>query len=151
MGPVTLTGKRAGPRTARAVVVFLLLMASVSGCGSPDVAAFVQLGGLSGKSPAPVELTGDAGEVLYRELRERGQKDNEQARAALTAPRGGGDVRTFAFIKAGCVETGAEPVVKGDVLAVKLTGGENTNCAAANYFLVIVSVKDAERRLRPAS
>ncbi|MEU3271409.1 hypothetical protein ABZ639_11215 [Saccharomonospora sp. NPDC006951] len=135
------------------VAVLVVFAALLAGCGSgssgAEVSGFVKLGPLTGKAPVPVELTGDEGERLYRTLSEAAPADIEEAKAPLTARRGDG-VRAFAFVKPGCVETGAEVIVSVGTIDVELTGGENTNCGQANYFLVVVRADDPERELRLA-
>ncbi|MET9229573.1 hypothetical protein [Lentzea sp. NPDC003310] len=134
----------------RTAVVVLLLLTGVAACtgpADPSVTGFVELGTLRGKAPATTELTGDNGDATYQALRQAFAKDVEPARELLTRPRPGG-TRTFAFVEPGCVENGAKPVVEDDVVDVRLTGGENTNCAQANYFLVTVTAEDPQNRLR---
>ncbi|ASR34511.1 hypothetical protein BAY61_05355 [Prauserella marina] len=134
--------------------LFLVFAAVLAGCGSAgsgaEVSGFVKLGPLTGKAPVPVELTGDEGQRLYRTLSEAASADIEEAKGALTAQPDGEGVRSFAFVKPGCMETGAEAVVSDGTVDVELTGGENVNCAQANYFLVVVRADDPEGQLRLA-
>ncbi|SDP73919.1 hypothetical protein [Lentzea jiangxiensis] len=130
-----------------AVLLLLTAAAACTGPAEPATSGFVKLGALRGKPPEAAELTGDVGDSTYRALRRVSAGDNEQARELLTRPRAGG-TRTFAFVEPGCVETGAVPVVTGDVLDVRLTGGANTACAQASYFLVTVTAEDPDNRLR---
>ncbi|WP_329790111.1 hypothetical protein V1227_39100 [Lentzea sp. DG1S-22] len=132
-------------RTTMAVV--LLLLAACTGPAEPAISGFVKLGALRGKPPEAAELTGDVGDATHRALRQVSAGDDEQARELLTRPRAAG-TRTFAFVEPGCAETGAVPVLTGDVLDVRLTGGANTACAQAAYFLVTVTAEDPDNRLR---
>nr|WP_052477765.1 hypothetical protein [Kibdelosporangium sp. MJ126-NF4]CEL13836.1 hypothetical protein [Kibdelosporangium sp. MJ126-NF4]CTQ88204.1 hypothetical protein [Kibdelosporangium sp. MJ126-NF4] len=133
------------------VAVVLLLLTGVAACGGPagtQTTGFVELGPLRGNPRLATELTGNAGDTMYQALRQVSTKDIDQARELLTRPQPGGGTRSFAFVKPGCAETGAAPTLTDNVIGVRLTGGENTNCAQANYFLVTVEAEDPENRLR---
>jgi hypothetical protein len=118
--------------------VLLLVMALV-GCESgPDVlpgelVAFVSLGtGYVGTHQ--VELGGERGPALFAELKRRGATDLDQARDALDQVPGSNE-RMFAYVLPGCAETSAVLVREDGGVGAELTGGEDTNCAAAVYFL----------------
>ncbi|WP_233621868.1 hypothetical protein [Amycolatopsis sp. WAC 04182] len=110
------------------------------GKGQVELESFTTLGsarGLAGLAPA--ELGTPGAQELQRALERAKISNLDEVRAALTfAPSA--DRRGFAFVKPGCAEDGAELTVGGDALNVKLTGGENVNCATANYFLAVFTV-----------
>lgn len=129
----------------RWIAVCLLLV--VAGCGAGagngqvELETFTALGsarGLAGLKPAELG-TADAQE-LQRALERVKISNPDEVRAALSfAPPAGR--RGFAFVVPGCAEDGAELTVEGDTLTANLTGGENVNCATANYFLAIFTVE----------
>ena len=57
-----------------------------------------------------------------------------RVRDALDQLPGPGE-RAFASVLPGCAETGALLVRSDDGVRAQLTGGEDTSCAAAVYFL----------------
>ncbi|GHF18526.1 hypothetical protein GCM10017786_60350 [Amycolatopsis deserti] len=59
--------------------------------------------------------------------------------ALLARPVGEGR-RGFAFVLPGCAETGAVLDIRDDRITADLVGGENVNCATANYFLATFAV-----------
>ncbi|MFJ8914177.1 hypothetical protein [Amycolatopsis sp. NPDC102389] len=93
--------------------------------------------GLAGVKPAELR-TADA-EELQRALERAKISKPDDVRAAMSfAPPA--DRRGFAFVVPGCAEDGAELAVGQGTLTADLTGGENVNCATANYFLAVFSV-----------
>ena len=60
-----------------------------------------------------------------------------EARAAVA--RRAGD-RMFAFVLAGCQNTGATLAIRSDRIAATLTGGEGIACLVAEYFLAVFAV-----------
>jgi hypothetical protein len=122
----------------------LLLVVALVGCESgrevlpAELVALVKLGtGAVGSHP--VELGGERGPALLAELRRRGVTDLDQARDALDQVPGSGE-RMFAYVLPGCAETGAVLVREDGGVEAELTGGEDTNCAAAVYFLATFRV-----------
>lgn len=75
---------------------------------------------------------------LYASLEAAGANNLAEARAALEAPVPAG-AHGYAFVAAGCAETGAALVI-GDPITVELTGGEDTDCDAPAYFLATFEV-----------
>ncbi|WP_410649743.1 hypothetical protein [Amycolatopsis sp. cmx-4-54] len=121
----------------------MCLLLVVTGCGvgagaaQSRLEAFTALGSDGGLADlAPAEL----GAPEFQRTLERAKPSNlDEVRAALAfAPSA--DRRGFAFVVPGCAEDGAELTIEGDTLTVNLTGGENVNCATANYFLAVFSV-----------
>ncbi|WP_340682821.1 hypothetical protein LCL61_29725 [Amycolatopsis coloradensis] len=112
-----------------------------TGKGQVELETFTALGsarGLAGLEPAELG-TADA-QDLQRTLERAKISNLDEARAALSFASPA-DRRGFAFVMPGCAEDGAELTVEGDTLNVNLTGGENVNCATANYFLTVFSVE----------
>ncbi|MFJ4101267.1 hypothetical protein [Amycolatopsis japonica] len=111
--------------------------------------AFVELG--SAPLPAglkPAELGTAEGQEFQRVLEGAKVAKPDEVRAALSfAPAA--DQRAFAFVKPGCAEDGAELTIERDTLTAELTGGENVNCATANYFLTVFSVDRASLPAAP--
>ncbi|MGW4832824.1 hypothetical protein ACWEOG_34890 [Amycolatopsis japonica] len=126
--------------------IALCLLLVLAGCGAGTGASqaklesFVKLG--SAPRPEglkPAELGTAEGQEFQRVLERVKLAKPDEARAALSfAPPA--DRRAFAFVVPGCAEDGAELTVERDTLTAKLTGGENVNCATANYFLTVFSV-----------
>ncbi|SDU27447.1 hypothetical protein [Amycolatopsis keratiniphila] len=123
-----------------AVCLLLVLAGCGAGAGQARLEAFVELGSAPlPAGPKSAELGTPDGQEFQRAL-ERAQTSNrDEVRAALSfAPTA--DRRAFAFVLPGCAEDGAELTIERDTLTAKLTGGENVNCATANYFLTVFSV-----------
>lgn len=123
----------------------LLLVVTLVGCESgPDVlpselVAFVSLGtGYVGTHQ--VELGGERGPALLAELTRRGATNLDQARDALDQVPGSNKERMFAYVLPGCAETSAVLVREDGGVGAELTGGEDTNCAAAVYFLAMFRI-----------
>lgn len=127
----------------RWIAVCLLLLVASCGTGpaQAELEAFTKLGsaaGLAGLEPVELGTAGAPG--FLRTLEQAKIPHPDEARAALAyAPPS--DRRGFAFVVPGCAEDGAELTVEGDTLTAELTGGENVNCATANYFLTVFSVE----------
>ncbi|MER6668675.1 hypothetical protein ABT256_29250 [Amycolatopsis japonica] len=122
-------------------VCFLLVLAGCgAGAGQARLEAFVGLG--SAPRPAGLksaELGTPDGQEFQRTLERAKLAKPDEVRAALSfAPTA--DRRAFAFVMPGCAEDGAELTIERDTLRAELTGGENVNCATANYFLTVFSV-----------
>ncbi|MGK4591817.1 hypothetical protein [Amycolatopsis sp. w19] len=128
--------------------IALCLLLVLAGCGvgtgpgasQVKLEAFVELG--SAPRPAgskSAELGTAEGQEFQRILEGAKVAKPDQVRAALSfAPAA--DRRAFAFVMPGCAEDGAELTIERDTLRAELTGGENVNCATANYFLTVFSV-----------
>jgi hypothetical protein len=121
------------------------LLLVVAGCGADEgsgtLEAFVRLGSnaqLAGLAPA--ELGTADGQELERALEHAEISNMDEVRAALSyVPPA--DRRGFAFVMSGCEEDGAVLTVERDTLTADLTGGENVDCAQANYFLAVLSAE----------
>lgn len=126
-------------RTAGTFAVALVALLVLAGCrsGPGQLVDFVSLG--TGVRRHAVELTGENGPALAAELARLDVTNMDQARAALsTSP--GPEERAFAFVLPGCAETGAELVIADGEIDAELTGGEDTACATAVYFLATFRV-----------
>ncbi|MBE1577875.1 hypothetical protein ACFORH_11820 [Amycolatopsis roodepoortensis] len=127
----------------RWIAICLLLVVASCGTGAAqaELEAFTKLGSAGGLAGlAPVELGTAGAPGFLRTLEQAKIANPAEARAALAyAPPA--DRRGFAFVLPGCAEDGAELTVEGDTLTPELTGGENVNCATANYFLAVFSVE----------
>ncbi|WP_233598667.1 hypothetical protein [Amycolatopsis sp. WAC 01375] len=128
----------------RWIAACLLLL--VAGCGIGNdpakLEAFARLDGSSTRLTGlrPVEL-GTAPAQEFQRTLERAKLTNlDEVRGALSFVLPA-DRRGFAFVLPGCAEDGAELTVERDTLTAELTGGENVNCAQANYFLAVFSVE----------
>ncbi|KFU82164.1 hypothetical protein SAMN04489729_1682 [Amycolatopsis lurida] len=128
----------------RWIVVCLLL--AVTGCGAGASKGQVELENFTtlGSAPelaglGPAELGTAGSQELQRALESAKISNLDEVRATLSfAPPA--DRRGFAFVEPGCAEDGAELTIEGDTVNVNLTGGENVNCATANYFLAVFTV-----------
>ncbi|MFE6614242.1 hypothetical protein [Amycolatopsis sp. NPDC057786] len=133
------------------VVCLLLTMAGCgvgAGKGQVELETFTSLGsarGLAGLAPTELGTADTPGFVRTLERAKMSNPDEVRAALAFAPPA---DRRGFAFVMPGCAEDGAELTIEGDTLAANLTGGENVNCATANYFLAVFSV---ERDAIPAT
>ncbi|RSN34755.1 hypothetical protein DL990_12915 [Amycolatopsis sp. WAC 01416] len=118
----------------------------VAGCGIGNdpakLEAFARLKGTSTRLVGlrPVELGTAAAQELQRTLERAKLTNLDEVSGALSFALPS-DRRGFAFVLPGCAEDGAELTVERDTLAAELTGGENVNCAQANYFLAVFSVE----------
>ena len=123
-----------------AVCLLLVLAGCGAGTGQAKLEAFVGLG----SAPLPVglkaaELGTAEGQAFQRTLERAKVSNPDEVRAALSFSPAA-DRRAFAFVEPGCAEDGAELTIERDTLTAELTGGENVNCATANYFLTVFSV-----------
>jgi hypothetical protein len=116
--------------------------------GLGELRSFVELG-TSGAfvqvDPAWLD-TDQAGTIglTLREAATAGELDDDGLAAALAAlnePSPDG-TRAAAFVLPGCADTGAELNLDGQVISAELTGGENTNCDAAVYFLAVFELNE---------
>lgn len=123
------------PLMAAAVLPLLALVGCESGSDElpGELVAFVSLG-TANVGSHHVELDGESGPTLLAELTRRGATNVEQARDALDQ-KSGPEERAFAYVLPGCADTGAVLVEKDGGVGAELTGGEETNCSAAVYFL----------------
>lgn len=119
----------------------------LAGAGPGTRIAFLRIGTLGPdvRRTAPAELRGTAPQTMYAALRRAGGRDLEKARAALLREPAAGQ-RSFGFVLTGCAETGARLLLSRTYLTTQLTGGGNTACDAAEYFLVVY---DLPARLVP--
>ncbi|WP_203896863.1 hypothetical protein [Virgisporangium aliadipatigenens] len=124
--------------------------------GSPGPAASGAPGGpASGDPPPPADATlviflrlspADAGEP-QTEVTDPTKLDGlplpaaqlDRVRTAVRPYQRRG-LRLFAFTRIGCQATGATLSINVDGMLVVLTGGENTACFAAEYFLAVFAV-----------
>ena len=65
----------------------------------------------------------------------------ESARGAVTRNSGN---RLFAFVLAGCQNTGAALTIRDGRITATLTGGEGIACFVAEYFLALFAVPPAQ-------
>ncbi|MFD5249358.1 hypothetical protein ACFWIW_32760 [Amycolatopsis sp. NPDC058340] len=123
-----------------AACLLLVLTGCGFGTGQVRLEAFVELGSAPlPAGPKAAELGTAEGQEFQRTLERAKSSNPGEVRAALSfAPAA--DRRAFAFVKPGCAEDGAELTIERDTLTAELTGGENVNCATANYFLTVFSV-----------
>jgi hypothetical protein len=124
------------------VPAVVLLLVALAGCGPDELpgelVAFVSLG-TANVGSHQVELDGESGPTLLAELTRRGATNVEQARDALDQAPGSAD-RMLAFVLPGCSEDSAVLVSKDGGVGAELTGDEETQCAAAAYFLATFRV-----------
>ncbi|MFI7115943.1 hypothetical protein [Amycolatopsis sp. NPDC049868] len=123
-----------------AVCLLLVLAGCGAGAGQARLEAFVGLGSaVLSAGLEPAELGTADGQEFQRTLERAKIANLDKVRAPLSfAPPA--DRRAFAFVVPGCAEDDAELTVERDTLTADLTGGENVNCATANYFLTVFSV-----------
>ncbi|WP_236725391.1 hypothetical protein [Amycolatopsis orientalis] len=124
----------------------LLLVAGCgtgAGAGQVSLEAFTALGSsVRLVNVAPTELGTAEAQEFQRTLERAEYSKPDKVRAALSfAPPP--DRRGFAFVVPGCAEDGAKLIVERGTLTAELVGGENINCAQANYFLAVFSVDRA--------
>jgi hypothetical protein len=149
-------------------VAVLVLLALVAGCGAGgDVTATPARSASTGASPpgpspsgAPTPaaspsgattliafaMVSSAGTAAAAEVRSPDDVDRfvggppdvvADARAAVARHAGS---RMFAFVLAGCQNTGATLSIRADRVTAALTGGEGIACLVAEYFLAVFAV-----------
>ncbi|MFI6937913.1 hypothetical protein ACIBI4_01460 [Streptomyces sp. NPDC050418] len=133
-----------------------LLALALTGCGllgsggddGPGTrTAFVELGPLGGRLDQDLQATelGPKGrsDQVYEALEAGEAGALPEARKALAAQPEEGETG-LAFVLGGCQETGARLEVEGRKVSAQLTGGENINCAQAEYFLATFTIPTDE-------
>lgn len=110
--------------------------------GPAELVAFVPIG--SGRRPATV-----AAEISQPDQREQFLSQMPDHAGKITdAIEDSGQPRLFGFILSGCQNTGAVLHITTEQLRPELTGGQGVNCATAEYFVAVFSIKP---ELVPAS
>jgi hypothetical protein len=110
-------------------------LAPAEATGPGELIAFVPLGAGLDLDASGSELRLDP---LYTSLEAAGANNLAEAKAALETDVPD-DFLGLAFVLAGCAETSAVLVIDKPLRA-DLTGGENTNCDAPEYFLATFEV-----------
>jgi len=117
------------------------------GLGVAEPRSFVEVGsGMAVPDLEPLWLDDDAARTsavqALTDQADRNELEPEQvddAVDALEAPAPEG-TRGAAFLLPGCAETGAQLSVAESAIDAELTGGEDINCDAPVYFLVIFDI-----------
>jgi hypothetical protein len=109
----------ASAASSTTLIAFVMVSASSTG-GATEVSGPDQIDRLVGGPPAAVE----------------------SVRAAVGRNSGAG-TRLFAFVLAGCQDTGAVLALRAERITATLTGGEGISCFVAEWYLAVFAVPAA--------
>lgn len=104
---------------------------------------FVPLGVLDAGAAGiePTRFGWGAAPKMREDLIAVGTEDSGELREALPDEQDE-DSTALAFVLSGCAEDGAKLVLTPSVISAELTGGEDTDCESASWFLAVFTVEN---------